>query len=179
MQHQGRQEIAQQIYFVDNMLTKYQMITFIEFYEVWFLPESVARVAVIVGDHSCNTSRHLFKETLYVFLGYSRTNSFHTLPKLIFCGSWGCNLVQSLSNHRPHVFYLRKIRRASRPGKQFNLVIQVKTISFHSATHILLSSHHWRRRRVGFCVKGRPRKERLADRPLCCKWRQMVRAETE
>ncbi|GFV18442.1 uncharacterized protein TNCV_4468781 [Trichonephila clavipes] len=30
---------------------------------------------------------------------------------------------QSLSNHGPHVFYRRKIRRASRPGKQFNLVI--------------------------------------------------------
>ncbi|GFV38414.1 hypothetical protein TNCV_4392951 [Trichonephila clavipes] len=30
---------------------------------------------------------------------------------------------QSLSNHGSHVFYRRKIRRASRPGKQFNLVI--------------------------------------------------------
>ncbi|GFW86930.1 uncharacterized protein TNCV_2810851 [Trichonephila clavipes] len=30
---------------------------------------------------------------------------------------------QSLSNHGPHVFYRRKIRRASHPGKQFNLVI--------------------------------------------------------
>ncbi|GFX88914.1 hypothetical protein TNCV_2576211 [Trichonephila clavipes] len=35
---------------VDNTLTKYQMITFIDFCEVWFLPESVARVAAIVGD---------------------------------------------------------------------------------------------------------------------------------
>ncbi|GFT70100.1 hypothetical protein TNCV_2785231 [Trichonephila clavipes] len=39
----------------------------------------------------------------------------------------------------------------------------VKTTSFHSATHILLSSHHWRRRRLWFCVKGRPRNGRLAD----------------
>ncbi|GFU82285.1 uncharacterized protein TNCV_3195571 [Trichonephila clavipes] len=30
---------------------------------------------------------------------------------------------QSFSNHGTHVFYRRKIRRASRPGKQFNLVI--------------------------------------------------------
>ncbi|GFV85734.1 hypothetical protein TNCV_2003541 [Trichonephila clavipes] len=30
----------------DNMLTKYQMIKFIDFYKVWFLPESVARVGV-------------------------------------------------------------------------------------------------------------------------------------
>ncbi|GFW71830.1 uncharacterized protein TNCV_4658781 [Trichonephila clavipes] len=58
-----------------------------------------------------------------VFLGYSKPSSFHTLSKLIWCGSWGCNLGQSLNNHRPHVFYRRKIRRASQPGNQFNLVI--------------------------------------------------------
>ncbi|GFV75301.1 hypothetical protein TNCV_1481471 [Trichonephila clavipes] len=42
----------------DNMLTKYQMIKLIDFCEVWFLPESVARVAAIVGDHRCHTPRH-------------------------------------------------------------------------------------------------------------------------
>ncbi|GFX03892.1 hypothetical protein TNCV_4677971 [Trichonephila clavipes] len=41
-----------------NALTKYQMIKFIDFCEVWFLPESVARVAAIVGDHRCHTPRH-------------------------------------------------------------------------------------------------------------------------
>ncbi|GFV92871.1 hypothetical protein TNCV_1347201 [Trichonephila clavipes] len=41
-----------------NMLTKYQMIKFIDFCEVWFLPESVGRVAAIVGDHRCHTPRH-------------------------------------------------------------------------------------------------------------------------
>ncbi|GFX51583.1 hypothetical protein TNCV_5012871 [Trichonephila clavipes] len=41
-----------------NMLTKYQMIKFIDFYEVWFLPESVARVAAIDGDHRCHMPRH-------------------------------------------------------------------------------------------------------------------------
>ncbi|GFV29273.1 hypothetical protein TNCV_4603051 [Trichonephila clavipes] len=40
-----------------NMLTKYQMIEFIDFCEVWYLPESVARVAAIVGDHHCHTPR--------------------------------------------------------------------------------------------------------------------------
>ncbi|GFW18168.1 uncharacterized protein TNCV_4007081 [Trichonephila clavipes] len=70
-----------------NMLTKYQMIKFIDFCEVWFLPESVARVAAIVGDHRCHTPRHRFKETLDVFLGYSRPSSFHALLKLIWCGS--------------------------------------------------------------------------------------------
>ncbi|GFV48004.1 hypothetical protein TNCV_4150901 [Trichonephila clavipes] len=34
---------------------KYQMIKFIDFCEVWFLPESVARVAAIVGDHRCHS----------------------------------------------------------------------------------------------------------------------------
>ncbi|GFX24001.1 hypothetical protein TNCV_2731061 [Trichonephila clavipes] len=54
-----------------------------DFYEVSFLPDSVARVAVIVGDHRCHTPRHLFTETLDVFLRYSRSRSSHTLPKLI------------------------------------------------------------------------------------------------
>ncbi|GFX35989.1 uncharacterized protein TNCV_4215111 [Trichonephila clavipes] len=90
--------------------------------EVKFLPESVARVAAFVEDHRCHTPRHCFKETLDVFLGYGTTSSFHTLPKLIWCGSWGCNLGQPLSNYGPHVFYRRKIWRASRPGKRFNMV---------------------------------------------------------
>ncbi|GFW04529.1 hypothetical protein TNCV_878981 [Trichonephila clavipes] len=45
-------------HFMDNMLTKYQMIKFIDFCEVWFLPESVSRVAAIVGYHRCHTPRH-------------------------------------------------------------------------------------------------------------------------
>ncbi|GFX09377.1 uncharacterized protein TNCV_1887901 [Trichonephila clavipes] len=96
------------------------MIKFIDFCEVWILPESVA---AIVGDHRCHTPRHCFEDTLDVFLGYSRSSSFYKLPKLIWCGSWGCNMGQSLSSHGPHVFYRRKIRRASQPGKQFNPVI--------------------------------------------------------
>ncbi|GFT91981.1 uncharacterized protein TNCV_125111 [Trichonephila clavipes] len=64
------------------------MIEFIDFCEVWFLPESVARIAAIVGDHHCHTPRHWLKETLDVFLGYRRPSSFHTVPKLIRCGSW-------------------------------------------------------------------------------------------
>ncbi|GFV00265.1 hypothetical protein TNCV_729861, partial [Trichonephila clavipes] len=42
----------------DNMLTKYQIIKFIDFCEVWYQPESVARVATIVGDPRCPTPRH-------------------------------------------------------------------------------------------------------------------------
>ncbi|GFX10506.1 uncharacterized protein TNCV_2583281 [Trichonephila clavipes] len=63
-----------------------------------------------------------------LFGGYSRPSSFYTLPKRIWCGSWGCNLGQSLNNHGPDVFYRRKIRRASHPGKQFNLVIGEETL---------------------------------------------------
>ncbi|GFV30735.1 hypothetical protein TNCV_2468421 [Trichonephila clavipes] len=29
-----------------------------DFCDVWFLPESVARVAAIVGDYRCHTPRH-------------------------------------------------------------------------------------------------------------------------
>ncbi|GFV60889.1 uncharacterized protein TNCV_925031 [Trichonephila clavipes] len=67
-------------------------------------------------------------------LGYSRPSSFHTLPKLVWCDSWRCNLGQSLSNHGPHVFYRRKIRRASRPGKQFNQVIDEEPLD--NACHV-------------------------------------------
>ncbi|GFV29109.1 hypothetical protein TNCV_4601411 [Trichonephila clavipes] len=49
----------------------------------------------------------------------------------------------------------------------------VNTTSFHSAVHILLSSHHGWWRRLWFSVKGSPSNGRLADRPLCCKWRRM------
>ncbi|GFU03939.1 hypothetical protein TNCV_198291 [Trichonephila clavipes] len=49
----------------------------------------------------------------------------------------------------------------------------VKTTSFYSATHILLSSHHWRRSRLWFRIKGRPSNGRLTDRPLYCKRRRM------
>ncbi|GFX88213.1 hypothetical protein TNCV_3407561 [Trichonephila clavipes] len=45
-------------YLKDNMFTKYQMIKFIDFCEVSFLPESVARVAAINGDHRYHTPRH-------------------------------------------------------------------------------------------------------------------------
>ncbi|GFY07659.1 uncharacterized protein TNCV_4095291 [Trichonephila clavipes] len=55
----------------------------------------------------------------------------------------------------------------------------VKTTSFHSAAHILLSSHQWRRRHLWFYVKGRPSNGCLADRPLCCKRRRMGVAFTE
>ncbi|GFV90169.1 uncharacterized protein TNCV_4378851 [Trichonephila clavipes] len=65
-----------------------------------------------------------------------RPSSFHTLPKLDWCGSWGCNLDQSLSNHGPQVFYRRKIRKASLPGKQFNLVIDEEPLD--NACHVWL-----------------------------------------
>ncbi|GFW96177.1 uncharacterized protein TNCV_571481 [Trichonephila clavipes] len=47
---------------------------------------------------------------------------------------------QSLSNHRPHVFYRRKIRKASRPGKKFNLVIDEEPLdnACHVWSHIIL-----------------------------------------
>ncbi|GFV71553.1 uncharacterized protein TNCV_15101 [Trichonephila clavipes] len=53
---------------------------------------------------------------------------------LIWCGSWGCNLGQSLSNHVQHVFFRREIWRASQPGKQFNLVIDEE--SLENASHV-------------------------------------------
>ncbi|GFX54354.1 uncharacterized protein TNCV_3824531 [Trichonephila clavipes] len=47
---------------------------------------------------------------------------------------------QSLSNQEPHVFYRGKIRRASRPGKQFNLVIDEEPLdnTCYVWSHIIL-----------------------------------------
>ncbi|GFV81218.1 uncharacterized protein TNCV_4772461 [Trichonephila clavipes] len=74
----------------------------------------------------------------------ARPSSFHTLPKLIWCSSWGCNLGQSLSNHELHVFYWRKIQRASRPGKQFNLVIEEPLDNAcHVWSRIMLLKYGW------------------------------------
>ncbi|GFX60103.1 transposable element Tc3 transposase [Trichonephila clavipes] len=50
--------LCQKSYLKCNMLAKYQMIKLIEFCGVWFLPESVARVAAIVGDHRSHMPRH-------------------------------------------------------------------------------------------------------------------------
>ncbi|GFV66854.1 uncharacterized protein TNCV_4258291 [Trichonephila clavipes] len=110
------------------------MIKIIEFCEVWFLPEPVARRADIVEDPRYHKPRHWFKETLDVFLGYNRPSSFHTLPKLIWCGCCGCNLGQSMSKNGPHAFDRRKIRRASRSGKRFNLVIHEEPLD--NACHV-------------------------------------------
>ncbi|GFS75380.1 uncharacterized protein TNCV_2967771 [Trichonephila clavipes] len=56
----------------------------------------------------------------------SLPSSFHTLPKLS-----GSIVEQPWTQH---VFYRRKIRRSSRPGKQFNLVIDEEPLD--SACHV-------------------------------------------
>ncbi|GFS80074.1 hypothetical protein TNCV_2988521 [Trichonephila clavipes] len=65
----------------DNIDPNYQMIQFIHFCEVWFLPESVARVAAIVGDHRCHTPWHPFKETGCV-LGVQQTKQLPHVTKV-------------------------------------------------------------------------------------------------
>ncbi|GFV29475.1 hypothetical protein TNCV_5123271 [Trichonephila clavipes] len=92
------------------------MIKFIDFCEVRILPESVARVITI--EITATTRLGIdSKRLLDVSLGYSKTSSFQTLSKLIWCGIWGCNPGPSLSKSMTHVFYRRKIRRESRPDK--------------------------------------------------------------
>ncbi|GFX57610.1 uvrD_C_2 domain-containing protein [Trichonephila clavipes] len=86
-------------------------------------------------------------------------NACHVWSRIILL-KYGCDLV--LKTRIPPSGCWRQLRDSS-----------VKTTSFHSAIHILLSSHHWRWRRLWFCVKGRPSNGWLADRPLCCKRRRM------
>ncbi|GFV79791.1 uncharacterized protein TNCV_1726161 [Trichonephila clavipes] len=56
-------------------------------------------------------------------LGVQQTKHLPHVPKVDLVWQLGCNLGQSVSNHGPHVFHRRKIRKVRRPGKQFNLVI--------------------------------------------------------
>ncbi|GFW24191.1 uncharacterized protein TNCV_1847501 [Trichonephila clavipes] len=81
--------------------------------------------------------------TLYRHLEKGQPLQTKQLPhvaKVDRCDSWWCNLGQSLSNHGPHVFYGQKIRRSSRPGKQFNLVIDEEPFdnACHVWSHIIL-----------------------------------------
>ncbi|GFW13004.1 hypothetical protein TNCV_3329361 [Trichonephila clavipes] len=60
-------------------------------------------------------------------IGMRQTKQLPHVAKVDLMWQLGCNLGQSLSKHGPHVFNRRKIRRASQPGKQFNLVIERRT----------------------------------------------------
>ncbi|GFV48981.1 hypothetical protein TNCV_2164711 [Trichonephila clavipes] len=101
---------------------------------------------------------------------------------------FGCILGVQRTKQLPHVAPVDL--GASRPGKQFNLVIDEEPLdnvcqvwscimllkygcgqALKVSKDILLSSYHWWLRRLWFCVKGRSRNGRLADRPLCCKRR--------
>ncbi|GFV40869.1 hypothetical protein TNCV_1637531 [Trichonephila clavipes] len=77
------------------------MIKFIDFCEVWSLPESIARVAIIVGDPHCHTlgidSKRLWMCSWAKQLPHVANVDLVWQP--------GCNLSQSLSNHGSHVFY--------------------------------------------------------------------------
>ncbi|GFX93051.1 uncharacterized protein TNCV_139951 [Trichonephila clavipes] len=99
------------------------MIEFIDFCEVLFLPESVEPklMAITAATRLDSDSKRLW---MCSWGTADQKRSFHTLPKFIWCGSWGCNPGQSMSNCGPHVFYRRKIWRASRPGKKFKLMIE-------------------------------------------------------
>ncbi|GFW01691.1 uncharacterized protein TNCV_4086061 [Trichonephila clavipes] len=67
-------------------------------------------------------------------LGVRQTKQLRHDAKVDLVWQLGCNLGQSLSNHGPHAFYRQKIRRASRPGKQFNLVIDEEPLD--NACHV-------------------------------------------
>ncbi|GFW84220.1 uncharacterized protein TNCV_4878831 [Trichonephila clavipes] len=67
-------------------------------------------------------------------LGVQQTKQLPHIAKVDLVWQLGCNLGQSLSNHRPHVFYRRIIRRASQPGKQFNLVFDEEPLD--NACHV-------------------------------------------
>ncbi|GFY33015.1 hypothetical protein TNCV_2229661 [Trichonephila clavipes] len=55
----------------------------------------------------------------------------------------------------------------------------VNTISFLSVVPVSRSSHHWWCKRLWLPVKDKRSNGRLADIPLCCKWRRMVRVNID
>ncbi|GFV87075.1 hypothetical protein TNCV_5112931 [Trichonephila clavipes] len=109
-------------------------------------------------------------------LPFSRIKSIGGTGNLYMIGTMCRFITQLISILSPQCLQTR-IRRSwcSRQMRDSS----VKTTSFHSAPYILLSSHHWRRRRLWLRVKGRPSNELLADRSLFCKRRRMVRADIE
>ncbi|GFV95172.1 hypothetical protein TNCV_1292901 [Trichonephila clavipes] len=73
---------TRKFYFVGNMLTKYQTIKFIDFCEVWFLPESVA-------THT-QGSRHCWRSPL-------------PPASVLIQRDFGCVLGVQLTKQLPHV----------------------------------------------------------------------------
>ncbi|GFU72959.1 uncharacterized protein TNCV_4636931 [Trichonephila clavipes] len=98
------------------------------------------------------------------------------LTQIIAPRRWGYNLGQSLSNHGPHIFYRRKIWRASRLEKQFNLVIDEELLD--NACHV------WSRLEIWLWQSPEGKEGQLSPTPqrcsaACLKYRQCVLEERE
>ncbi|GFX78085.1 hypothetical protein TNCV_972391 [Trichonephila clavipes] len=89
---------------------------------------------VVSARISSQSSRHCWRSLLPhasaliqrdfgCVLGVQQTKQLPHVAKVHLVWQLGCNLGQSLSNHGPQVYYRRKIRRARRKEKQFNLVV--------------------------------------------------------
>ncbi|GFT03431.1 uncharacterized protein TNCV_2985921 [Trichonephila clavipes] len=110
------------------------MIKFIDFCEVWFR----ARISNQSSHHCWRSplphASALIQRDFGCVLGVQQTKQLPHIVKVDLVGQLGYNLGESLSNHGPHVFYRRKIRRASQPGKLFNLVIDEEPLD--NACHV-------------------------------------------
>ncbi|GFV45717.1 uncharacterized protein TNCV_2839711 [Trichonephila clavipes] len=101
--------------------------------------------SVVPAKTSSQSSRHCWRSPLphtsaliqrdfgYA-LGVQQTKQLPHVAKIDLVWKLGGNLSQPLSNRGAHVFYQRKIWRASRPGKQFNLVIEEEPLD--NACHV-------------------------------------------
>ncbi|GFV63243.1 uncharacterized protein TNCV_1731831 [Trichonephila clavipes] len=69
-------------------------------------------------------------------LGEQQTKQLPHVAKVDPVWQLACNLGQSSSNHGSYIFHRQKIRRVSRPGKQFNLVIDDELLD--NACHVWL-----------------------------------------
>ncbi|GFY34157.1 uncharacterized protein TNCV_2504601 [Trichonephila clavipes] len=97
-----------------------------------------ARISSQSSRHCCRSSvphaLALIQRDFGCVLGVQQTKQLPHVAKTDLMWPLGCNLGQSLSSHGPHAFYQRNIRRASQPGKQFNLVIDEEPLD--NACHV-------------------------------------------
>ncbi|GFU02612.1 uncharacterized protein TNCV_3755261 [Trichonephila clavipes] len=87
-----------------------------------------ARISSQISCHSWRSplphASALIQRDFGCVLGVQQTKQLRHVAEVDLVWQLVCNQGQSLSNHGPHVFYRRKIRKASQPEKQFNLGIE-------------------------------------------------------
>ncbi|GFV16067.1 hypothetical protein TNCV_1191321 [Trichonephila clavipes] len=100
------------------------MTKFIDFYEVWLLPKSVARVANIL-EFTAATRLGINSKGLWMCLEVQQTKQLSHVAKFDLVWQLECNVGQTLSNHGEHVFLSAKDPECE-PASRSNLICGLK-----------------------------------------------------